>query len=40
MKQAFILIITATIFFSCEKNVKISEGYLIKKKNRSIQISK
>ena len=32
MKQAFILIITATIFFSCEKNVKISEGYLIKKK--------
>ena len=33
MKQAFFkLIITATIFFSCEKNVKISEGYLIKKK--------
>ena len=32
MKQAFILIITATIFFSCEKSVKISEGYLIEKK--------
>ncbi len=32
MKQAFILIITVTIFFSCEKNVKISEGYLIEKK--------
>ena len=32
MKQTFILIITATIFFSCEKNVKISEGYLIEKK--------
>ena len=32
MKQAFILIITLTIFFSCEKNVKISEGYLIEKK--------
>ena len=32
MKQAFISIITVTIFFSCEKNVKISEGYLIEKK--------
>ena len=32
MKQAFKLIITVTIFFSCEKNVKISEDYLIKKK--------
>ena len=32
MKQAFKLIITVTIFFSCEKNVKISEGDLIEKK--------
>ena len=32
MKQTFILIITATIFFSCEKNVKVSEAYLIEKK--------
>ena len=32
MKQAFIFITTATIFFSCEKNVKMSEAHLIEKK--------
>ena len=40
MKQAFISIITVTIFFSCEKNVKISEGYLIEKKIEAIKCYK